>query len=141
MLSILVATDSAVVLSELQSLLGGSGVEFMRVREGRQVREAVITHEPDVIILDMQIGSMGGIAAAIDLRLEESGERLDEQRIILLLDRTVDEFLGTKSGADALVVKPLDARRMRAALDAVLEDRPWTDPILERVASQESVGA
>ena len=51
-------------------------------------------HEPDLVILDMQIGNMGGIAVAIDLRLEESAGRLPDVPILLLLDREADRFLG-----------------------------------------------
>ena len=43
--------------------------------------------EPDLVVLDLQIGNMGGIAVAIDLRLEEAAGRLPEVPILLLLDR------------------------------------------------------
>ncbi len=46
--------------------------EVVEVTRGQDVRDAVAEHEPDLVILDMQIGNMGGIAVAIDLRLEES---------------------------------------------------------------------
>ena len=51
--------------------------------------------EPDVAVLDMQIGKMGGIAVSLDLRLEASAGRIPDVAILLLLDREVDRFLET----------------------------------------------
>jgi hypothetical protein len=47
------------------------------------------------VVLDLQIGNMGGIAVAIDLHLEESGGRLPRS-ILLLLDREADRFLARR---------------------------------------------
>jgi len=61
---------------------------------------------PDLVILDLQIGNMGGVAAAIDLRLEESGGRLPRARILLLLDRRDDAFIARRADVDLTLVKP-----------------------------------
>ena len=54
---------------------------------------------------------MGGIAVAIDLRLEESGGRLPHATILLLLDRDADEFIARRADVDLMLVKPVDAGR------------------------------
>lgn len=130
MTSVLVATDSAALFHQIESILGSAGTTLHHIDAGRLVRPTVIELQPDVVVLDMQIGSMGGIAASIDLRLEESGSRLEDQRIVLLLDRDADAFLGGECGADVLVRKPLDPRRLQQAIAAVLADEPWSDPVL-----------
>jgi len=81
----------------------------------KQVRAAFVGpgHEPDLVILDMQIGNMGGIAVAIDLRLEESAGRLPRATILLLLDRVADNFVAERADADATLVKPVDAGTLR----------------------------
>jgi len=71
------------------------------------------------VILDLQIGSMGGIATCLDLRLEGGMDRIDEQRILLLLDREADTFLAKEAGADGWLVKPLDPMRLARAAEAV----------------------
>ena len=38
---------------------------------GKEVRDAVAT-TPDLVVLDLQIGNMGGMATCLDLRLEEA---------------------------------------------------------------------
>ena len=75
--------------------------------------------EPDLVMLDLQIGEMGGVAACLDLRLEESGDRLPPQKIVLLLDREADLFIARRAGADGWLVKPVDAGRLRRAAAAI----------------------
>jgi DNA-binding response OmpR family regulator len=84
------------------------------------VRGAVLELDPDLVILDLQIGSMGGFAACLDLRLEEGAGRLEPQAILLLLDRDADVFMARRSGADGWLVKPLAARRIGNAAAAII---------------------
>ena len=75
--------------------------------------------EPDLVILDLQIGSMGGIATCLDLRLESGMGRIEEQSVLLLLDRQDDTFLAKEAGADGWLVKPLDPLRLSRAARAI----------------------
>ena len=117
---ILVATDADEVFEEVDAALGSASTEVRRVREGRAVRRAAAELSPDLLVVDLQIGSMGGLAVCQDLRLEEGAGRLDPQRILLLVDRTADRFLAERSGADVWLTKPLDAGSLGAAVDEVL---------------------
>jgi len=117
---VLLATDSDDVLNEIDAALASSDTTVSRVRTGHEVRPAVLELEPDLVILDLQIGAMGGIAACLDLRLEEGADRLDPQNILLLLDREADVFMARRSGADGWLIKPLTARRIGTAAAAVV---------------------
>lgn len=125
----LVATDSDAVFDEVDAALGNDEVRLGRISAGDHVRAAVMSEDPDLVILDLQIGSMGGVAACLDLRLEESGERIPPQRILLLLDREADVFLARHSGADGWVLKPLDSRRLRRAAAALLDGGTWMEMV------------
>ena len=81
---------------------------MIEVSRGQDVRPTVAAEEPDVVVLDMQIGNMGGIASAIDLRLESGAGRLPDTSILLLLDREADRFLAKRADADGELVKPID---------------------------------
>lgn len=119
--TILLATDADWILDEVDAALGESDTTILRVRAGVDVAPAVHEHEPDVVILDLQIGNMGGMAACMALRLEEGAGRLDRVPILMLLDRAPDVFLAQRSDADGWLVKPLDAFRLRRASDALLD--------------------
>ena len=72
------------------------------------------------MVLDLQIGNMGGMATCLDLRLEERAERIPPQRVVMLLDREADVFLARRAEADAWVVKPVDPLALRrTAQDAL----------------------
>ena len=116
---ILVATDDDAVAAKVDAALGSSSTQVLRVRQGRAVRAAVIEHAPDLVVLDLQVGSMGGMAVSLDLRLEEGAGRLDPQRILLLLDRDADIFLARRSDADGWLIKPLDSIRLKRAANAL----------------------
>lgn len=122
----LVATDADSILDAIDAALGGTYSVF-RVRKGADVRAAVAEVDPDVVLLDLQIGNMGGIAACLDLRLEERAGRLGERCILMLLDRDADIFLARRAEADGWLIKPLDAFRLRRAVAAVLDSGEYTE--------------
>jgi len=118
--TILLATDDDATFAEVESALVDEATSLSRVRAGSDVRDAVAALDPDLVICDLQIGNMGGVATALDLRLEEGAGRLEPRPILLLLDRADDEFIARRSGADAWVVKPLDSLTVRRSTDALM---------------------
>lgn len=117
--SVLIATDADHVRDEVAAALDGEH-EVVRVHAGSEVLEAVARHEPVLVVLDLQIGNMGGMATCLDLRLEERAGRIGPQRILMLLDRDADVFLAKRAEADAWIVKPIDALVMRRTARSVL---------------------
>lgn len=116
---ILLATDADWIHEDVDAALAGDDVEVLRVRQGVDVLPTVKAHEFDLVILDLQIGNMGGMAACMELRLDESVGRLPHVPVLMLLDRDVDAFLAARSEADGWIVKPIDAFRLRKAATAV----------------------
>ena len=120
MTEVLVATDADAVFAEVEAALVDEATTVVRVREGQAVAGVVAESTPDLVILDLQIGNMGGIATCIDLRHEAGVGRLPDVPILMLLDRQADVFLAKRSDADGWVVKPLDAFSLRRAATAIL---------------------
>ncbi len=118
--TVLVASDANWVRDHVRAALCGPGFELIEVERGHDVREVVADRELDLVIVDLQIGNMGGMAVALDLRLEESGGRLPHVPILLLLDRQADKFLARRSTADAMLVKPIDAGTLRRTVKNLL---------------------
>jgi DNA-binding response OmpR family regulator len=128
---ILVAADAQWVRDQVRSAFVGPGQEVVGVTRGQDVRDTFARIDPDLVVLDLQIGNMGGVAVAIDLRLEESGGRLPRARILLLLDRRDDAFIARRADVDLTLVKPVDAGILRRAaaplLAASAEEREEAD--------------
>jgi DNA-binding response OmpR family regulator len=118
--TIVVASDADWVRDQVRAALCGPGFEVIDVERGHDVRKAVADRHPDLVIVDLQIANMGGMAVSIDLRLEESGGRLPHVPILLLLDREADRFLARRSAADAMLVKPIDAGTLRRTVKNLL---------------------
>ena len=134
---ILIATDAQWVLNEIQAVFGSSSTTIQVVTNGRLVSPAVAERTPDIAILDMQVGSMGGMALTMDLRLDySSGANVP---ILMLLDREADVHMARRSGANGWIIKPLDALRLRKAVNAIAaggcyaEGVPVPEAIVEEV--------
>ena len=121
---VLLATDAQWVVDDLVAALSGLETSFTVCGNGRDVTAVVKARTPDIAILDLQSGSMGGVAVTMNLRLDESSGALPHIPVLILLDRKADVFLAKRSGADAWLVKPLDAMSIQRAVHGVL--RPET---------------
>jgi DNA-binding response OmpR family regulator len=117
---VLIATDADPVFDEVEAALADESTQVVRVRAGTAVGDAVAAGRPDLVILDLQIGNMGGVATCLHLRHEAGEGRLPDTPILMLLDREADVFLARRSGADGWVVKPLDAFGLRQAATEIL---------------------
>ncbi len=118
--TVVAASDADWVRDHVRAALCGPGFEVIDVERGHDVRDVVADREPDLVIVDLQIANMGGMAVSIDLRLEESGGRLPHVPILILLDREADRFLARRSTADAMLVKPIDPGTLRRTVKNLL---------------------
>lgn len=116
---ILVATDAQWVLDDVMAALSSPSTTFTVVTNGREVVKAVKEHTPDIAILDLQVGAMGGMAITMDLRLDHSSGALPHIPVLMLLDRKADIHLARRSGANGWLIKPLNALKLRRAAQEI----------------------
>lgn len=116
---VLLAADADWVINEVVAALGDAETSFSIVRSGYDVSDAVKQRTPDVAVLDLQIGNMGGMAVTMALRLDESVDALPRVPVLMLLDRRADVNLARRSAADGWLIKPLDPLRLRRAAKAI----------------------
>ena len=128
---ILIATDEQWVVNEVVAALDSPSTTFEIVSNGRHVSRAVAAQTPDIAILDMQVGSMGGMAVTMDLRLDHSSGALPHVPVLMLLDRVADVHMARRSGADGWIIKPLDALRLRKAVKALTSGSCYAEGIPE----------
>ncbi|MEA2826587.1 MAG: hypothetical protein QOG43_1026 [Actinomycetota bacterium] len=120
MAEVLIVSDSVKVRNEVVSAIFDPTTNVRELTRGKEVRAAVDETTPDLVVIDQQVGKMGGMATCMDLRLEESGGRLPHVPVLLLLDRRADVFLARRAGADGWIVKPLDSIRLAKAVQTLL---------------------
>ena len=111
---VLLVADASWVVNEVRSSLTLGTWEIDEVSDPRQASLLAKEHQAAAVIVDMQVGSMGGMAVVRDIR--QSFDELERPRTVLLLDRSADEFIARRAGADACVIKPITASELRNAL-------------------------
>ena len=124
---IVIAADDQSVYDDIASVVEEPDTSVRWVRTGEGVRDEVNLRPADLVIADMQIGTMGGIAVALDLKLEADAGRLEPCPVLLVLDRRPDVFMARRSGAEGWLVKPIDPIRLRTAVTALLAGGTWHD--------------
>ena len=124
---ILIASDADWIVDDLRAALVSPGTNVRSVHSGAEVR-AALDPAPDLVVLDLHIGNMGGMATCLDLRLEASAGRLPDVPVLMLLDRRPDVFLARRSGADGWLLKPIDPIRTRRAVETILAGGRYEDP-------------
>ena len=121
------ASDAPTVRAEIAAIAGSPDIEIVEARSGPEVMVHVAESMPDLVIVDMQMGNMGGMATTLELRLEASYGKLAHVPVLMLLDRRPDVFLARRSGAEGWLVKPLDPIRLRRSVTALLAGGTFYD--------------
>jgi DNA-binding NarL/FixJ family response regulator len=128
--NVLLATTEDWVLDEIDAALNGSHT-IHRVRAGADVLAAIAQVNPELVILDLQIGNMGGIATCLEIRLEQTAGRIAEQHVMMLLDRDADIHLAGRAESDGWLVKPLDSLRISRAANTIIGGGTHNEGVVE----------
>jgi CheY-like chemotaxis protein len=136
--TVLLATDADWIFDEVDAALADTSTSVARVRTGVEVVPACRELDPDLVVIDLQIGNMGGMAASIAIHQEQDAGRLGEAPVLMLLDRAPDVFLAQRSAAEGWLVKPLDAFRLRRAAQALLGGGTFTEGLPDAPAAEPS---
>ncbi len=122
-LRVLAAEDNEVNRLVLRTLLGQVGVEPLIVETGVQAVEAWAREPWDVILMDVQMPEMDGPTATGIIRAREAAEGRRRTPIVALtanaMSHQVAEYRAC--GMDGFVAKPIEAARLFAALQQVLD--------------------
>ncbi len=108
-------------------MLEGPDLTIEEASSGPEVLERVREGDVDLVVADLQIGSMGAMAICLELRHEESYGACEPVAVLMLLDRRADVFLARRSTAEGFVVKPLDPLKVRQAVLALLRGESYED--------------
>jgi len=124
-LRVLAAEDNAVNQLVLKTLLHQLGVEPTVVDNGEAALEAWEAAQWDVILMDIQMPVMDGLAAAAAIRAREAETGRARTPIVALtanaMSHQVEQYLA--AGMDSHVAKPIEAAALFAALSTVTAER------------------
>lgn len=113
----LIVSDGSWVVNEVRSALSIGSWETEVLDDPHGIEERLDRSRVDAVIIDLQVGSKGGMAVVRAIR--QATDVLSRPRTVLLLDRSADRFLARRAGADAAVLKPVNAAELRSAIGMV----------------------
>ena len=108
---VLIVSDDPHNRDRVHSVLSFDGNELIDHDDPRSAADRAAEESVDVAVVNLRVGSMGGMAITRDFRARQA-----RVPVVLLLDRQADTFLAGRSGADAWVTKPFTASALRAAI-------------------------
>ena len=122
-LSVLVADDDFLVRRHTVVLLQQRGHSGVAVENGQQAIDCLATRSFDLVLLDIVMPVLDGLATLARLRrLEEQRTHGTHQRIVMVTGHSEpgDRERLLKAGADGCIGKPFDAVTFRTELKRVM---------------------
>jgi two-component system KDP operon response regulator KdpE len=104
----------------MRTTLTGAGYEVDDAKTGEEALEKVREFRPDLVLLDINMPGMGGVAACREMRVDTN------IAIIMLTVRNTekDKIEALDAGADDFVVKPFNTPELMARIRAALRRVP-----------------
>jgi DNA-binding response OmpR family regulator len=123
MTTILVVEDEINVLDTLAYNLQQEGYKVLTAEDGEQALEVIRHKKLDLIILDIMLPKLDGLAVCRIVRKEPE---IAQTPIIMLTARGTqsDKMIGLDSGADDYITKPFELGELLARVRAVLRRAP-----------------
>ena len=128
-LRVLAAEDNATNQLVLKTVLHALGLEPVIVENGRLAVETWARERFDLILMDIQMPQMDGVAATREIRRRERQSGADRMPIVALsanaMKHQVGEYLA--AGMDAHLAKPIQLDKLYATLLAVRSGQPLVE--------------
>lgn len=137
MTSVVLADDQELVRSGLRSLMESRGLDVLAEAEnGREAVELTMLHRPDVLVMDIRMPAMDGIAATRELA------RFDlPTRILMLTTYDLDEYVydALRAGAAGFMLKSTPPDRLEDAIEIVAAGEALLAPVVTARLIEEHV--
>ncbi|MGM9613893.1 MAG: response regulator transcription factor [Oscillospiraceae bacterium] len=113
----LIVEDDAAVRNTLTKVLTSSGIQSVPTASGQEALEKVLSDTFDIILLDINLGSMDGFEVIHALR--DSGNHIP---VMVVSGRTedVDMLYSLEIGADDYITKPFNPVTLAAKVKALI---------------------
>jgi CheY-like chemotaxis protein len=117
MRTLLLVDDDVVVRRVIRGMLDGLGFTIREAGDGRQALDEVAARVPDVIVLDIVMPELSGLAVLDELR---ATSLVDNVPIIAITGSITPETVIREKGARGVLRKPFSRQELRAAVETVL---------------------
>lgn len=119
MAKILLVEDEAVLRETIGYNLKSAGHDVLTVEDGEAALNAVESHQPELVVLDVMLPTIDGFEVCRQIRRTSSIPIL----ILTARDDEIDRVVGLEIGADDYLTKPFSMRELMARVKALLRRR------------------
>lgn len=134
MTRILLADDHPMIQAAVEAMLRGTQYDLVaKAGTGNDAYDELCKHDPDAVVLDIQMPEGSGIEVLRRIRAE------GDQRPVVLLTASIDDSSFAEALAlkvDGVLLKTSDPALLIDCLDSVVGGDEWIDPQLQREAPQ-----
>jgi DNA-binding NarL/FixJ family response regulator len=137
MTTVVVADDQDLVRSGLEMVLGTRGIDVVgTAADGREAVSTVLREQPDVVLMDIRMPVLDGIAATRELT--EAGA---PTKVLVLTTYDIDSYVygALKAGASGFLLKATPPDRLIAGIETVAAGEALLAPSLTRRLIEEHV--
>jgi two-component system, OmpR family, KDP operon response regulator KdpE len=114
--TVLFVDDEPQIRRVMRTTLSSNGYAVIEARSGEEALEVLRKERPDLVLLDVNMPGMGGLAACREIR-----DKSDIAIIMLTVRNSEhDKVLALDAGADDYVVKPFSMEELLARIRAAL---------------------
>jgi two-component system OmpR family response regulator len=126
---ILVVDDDTHIREVVQFALEKAGLETIEAGDGQRALELFSRSKPDLVILDITMPEMDGLAVCREIR------KISDVPVLFLSSRAdeVDRVVGLEIGGDDYVTKPFSPRELVARVQVILKRARVNSPVTTEV--------
>ncbi|MFF5208604.1 response regulator [Streptosporangium sp. NPDC000396] len=135
MIRVLLADDEAMIRAGVRAILSAdSEIEVVaEAGDGREAVELVLSHRPDIALLDVRMPKLDGLAAVAEIR-----RVAPQTKVIMLTTFGEDDYIARAlgDGAGGFLLKSGDPRELIAGVRAVADGAAYLSPkVAQRVVA------
>ncbi|MEN6299441.1 MAG: response regulator [Anaerolineaceae bacterium] len=117
MAKILVVDDAEFLRVRISKMLSGEGHDILEAENGLKAIETYKASKPDLVLMDITMPEMDGLAALKEIKSFDPGARVV---MLTALGQESVVLQAIKSGARDFVVKPFEKERVLSAISKLL---------------------
>ncbi|HEY0881257.1 MAG TPA: diguanylate cyclase [Archangium sp.] len=132
--TVLVADDDRGIVSTIREGLGEAGYDFVECQDGTQVLSAIRQHQPDLLLMDVEMPGMGGVEVCRIVKANQGASGFGFIPVILMTARRTGtgKVEGLELGADDYLIKPFDMLELSARVKSMLRLKALQDTLVEK---------
>lgn len=136
---ILVVDDDAKIVRLVRTYLERDGFAVVTAADGPAALDAIETHRPALVVLDLMLPELDGRAV---IRAVRRDEEAGATPILVLSARgtTIDRIAGLEDGADDYLPKPFSPAELVVRVKAILRRASAAPPVVDAAAPARAIG-